>query len=149
MRTAAGETARGAWLKPRSGGQLSQGPKPLALSQLPEATPPSAESQDRTFRGGQALPLPDPVPWKQPDLAMGANPAPCLPGLQLQISCEGRALDAPARATVSRSHGRQLPAPQSEWLSRRGNTMYMTVERGPSRKPGFTSLTYQFRTAWF
>lgn len=74
------ELASGAWLKPPPGGQLSQGLKPLALSQLPEATPPSTESQGRTFRRDQAPPLPDPVPWKQPDLAMGASPVPYLPG---------------------------------------------------------------------
>lgn len=68
------------WLKPPPGGQLSQGLKPLALSQLPEPTPPSAKSQDRTFGKGLALPLPDPVPWKQGDLAMGVSLAPFLPG---------------------------------------------------------------------
>lgn len=71
--------ASGVWLKPPLGGRLSQGRKPLALSQLLEASPPSAESQGRTFGRGQALPLPDPVPWKLPDLAMGASPAPFLP----------------------------------------------------------------------
>lgn len=71
--------ASGVWLKPPLGGRLSQGPKPLALSQLLEASPPSAESQGRTFGRGQAPPLPDPVPWKLPDLAMGASPAPFLP----------------------------------------------------------------------
>lgn len=43
--TAAGEMASRAWLKPHPRGQLFQGPKPLALSQFPEVTPPSAESQ--------------------------------------------------------------------------------------------------------
>lgn len=62
--------ASGAWPKPPPQGQLSQGPKPLALSQLPTATPPSAEGQGRTFTDSLALPLPDLVPWKQPDLAM-------------------------------------------------------------------------------
>ena len=75
-----GGDGSGAWLKPPPGGQLSQGPKPLARSQFPEATPPNAESQGRTFREGQAPPLPDPVPWKQPDLTMSVSPAPCLPG---------------------------------------------------------------------
>lgn len=70
----------GAWLKPPPGGQLSQGPKPLACAQFPEATPPSADSQGRTFRAGQASPLPDPVPWKQPDLTTSVSPVPCLTG---------------------------------------------------------------------
>lgn len=69
----------GAWLKPPPQGRLSQGPKPLALSQLPEATPPSAESQGRTFREGLEAALPDPVPWKQPDLAVSVSPLPFLP----------------------------------------------------------------------
>lgn len=72
--------ASGVGLKPPPGGQLSQGQKPLVLSQHLEATTPTAGSQGRTFRGGQAPPLPDPVPWKLPDLAMGARPALFLPG---------------------------------------------------------------------
>lgn len=41
-----------------------------------EATPSSAESQGRTFREGLTPPLPEPVPWKQPDLAMGVSQCP-------------------------------------------------------------------------
>lgn len=62
--TATGKMASGTWLKPPPGGQLSQGLKPLALAQLPEPTPPSAESQSRTSGRGLAPPLLDPVPCK-------------------------------------------------------------------------------------
>lgn len=90
--TASGEIASKAWWTPPCRGQLSQGLKPLALFQLPEVTPPSSESQDRTSGGGLAPPLPDPMPRKQPDLATAGahHPSSQSPLLSLSPLPRGR-----------------------------------------------------------